>query len=558
MVHTAESINNLNATQLRELTLSLISQIQQKENEESKLDLMLAAQQKELSAKQEEYEALKAEHTELMSTLTDNDKELLYRQVKIDQLTFELATLKRLKFAAKSEKYTDGQRRLFDESLEIDFAAIQAKLDVIAPNRPKVNQEDQQVSKRVALPANLPRVKVLHEPDSTVCTTVGCGCKLFRFGEDVTEKLDYVPGTFTVEEHVRGKWACRACSTVTQSPVPAQIIDKGLPTAALLAYVLISKYADHVPLYRQESMFGRAGYSIPRSTLSRWVGRCGVHLQPIVDALKGAVLRNGVLHADETPIQVLSPGDKKTKRGYIWAYTPSKFEDLKAVIYDFCPSRAGSHALEFLQDWSGTLVVDQYAGYKGVFRTGVKPAACWAHARRKFEELFVSSKSPIAEDALKFIGEIYRLERMLADCDQETRLSVRIEQIKPYVLDLFDWMKVQRQKVTDGTAIAKALDYSLKCEVELKAFLENGQVPIDNNHVENTIRPIALGRKNFLFLGSEQSGTSSAAVMSLINSAKMNGLDPLKYMTDVLTRLPTQPNSRIEELFPHNWKPLQN
>ena len=250
MVHTAESINNLNATQLRELTLSLISQIQQKESEESKLDLMIAAQQEELSAKQEEYEALKAEHTELMSTLTDNDKELLYRQVKIDKLTFELATLKRLKFAAKSEKYTDGQRRLFDESLEIDFAAIQAKLDVIAPNRPKFNQEDKQVPKRVALPANLPRVKVLHEPDSTVCTNAGCGCNLFRFGEDMTEKLDYVPGTFTVEEHVRGKWACRACSTVMQAPVPAQIIDKGLPTAALLAYVLISKYADHIPLYR--------------------------------------------------------------------------------------------------------------------------------------------------------------------------------------------------------------------------------------------------------------------------------------------------------------------
>jgi len=169
----------------------------------------------------------------------------------------------------------------------------------------------------------------------------------------------------------------------------------------------------------------------------------------------------------------------------------------------------------------------------------------------------VSSKSPTAEDALKIIDEIYRLERMLADCDQETRLNVRLEQIKPYVLDLFDWIKIQRQKVIDVTAITKALDYSLKCEVELKAFLENGQVPIDNNNLEKTIRPIALERKNFLFLGSEQLGTSFAAMMSLIKSGKINGLDPLKYMTDVLTRLPTHPNSRIEELFPHNWQLLQ-
>ena len=551
MVHTAQSLDSLKPTQLRELSATLLKKLE-------KQDAKLAKQTLELAQQQTLYQSLKAEHTELMGSLTDKERELLFSQIKVDQLTHELAVLKRLKFAAKSEKLTDTQRKLFDENLEIDLAAIQCKLDEIEPERVAARDLNKKSPKREALPADLPRMRVEHEPDSTICTTPGCGCQLFRFGEDVSEKLHYEPGTFKVEEHVRGKWACRACEKVVQAPVPAQIVDKGLATAGLLAYVLVSKYADHLPLYRQETMFGRAGYAIPRSTLCRWVAKCGVQLQPIVDALKGAVFKHRVLHADETPIQVLSPGDKKTKRAYIWAYAPSKFDSTKAVIYDFCASRSGYHATEFLDSWSGTLVVDQYAGYKSVFRNGVSAAACWAHARRKFEELYVSSKSPIAQEILKQIAILYAIEAEIRDSSEEVRLSVRQEKMRARVDAIFAWMQMHRLQVTDGTAIAKALDYSLKCESELKAFLSDGQIPIDNNHVENAIRPIALGRRNFLFIGSEMAGKSSAAVMSLINSAKMNGLDPLEYMTDVLSRLPTQPNSRIEELFPHNWKRQEN
>jgi transposase len=206
----------------------------------------------------------------------------------------------------------------------------------LAPT-PKTAAAPRQQPKRAALPAGLPRVDIHHEPDSTTC---GCGCQLKRVGQDVSEKLDYTPGVFTVEQHIRGKWACGNCETLIQAPVPAQIIDKGIPTAGLLAQVLVAKYSDHLPLYRQERIFGRSGVALPRSTLAQWVGVCGVQLQPLVDALKGEILRHSVLHADETPVEMLKPGKKKTHRAYLWAYAPGAFEDLKAVVYDFCESRA--------------------------------------------------------------------------------------------------------------------------------------------------------------------------------------------------------------------------
>ncbi len=222
-----------------------------------------------------------------------------------------------------------------------------------------------------------------------------------RIGEDVAEKLDYEPGVFTVERHIRGKWACTNCETLVQAPVQAHVIDKGIPTTGLLAQVLIAKFADHLPLYRQEAIFARAGLAIARSTLAQWVGSCGVQLQPLVDALKDDVLRHSVLHADETPVQMLKPGNGKTHRAYLWAYTPGAFEDLKAVVYDFCETRAGENARAFLGEWKGSLVCDDFAGYKAGFAHGVTEAGCLAHARRKFFDLHASSKSQVAESALQ-------------------------------------------------------------------------------------------------------------------------------------------------------------
>ena len=293
-------------------------------------------------------------------------------------------------------------------------------------------------------------------------------------------------------------------------------IDKGIPTAGLLAHVMVAKFADHLPLYRQEKIFGRAGLPIARSTLAQWVGQTGVRLQPLVDALREAVLNQGVIHADETPVQMLAPGEKKTHRAYVWAYSTTPFSGLKAVVYDFSPSRAGEHARNFLGDWNGKLVCDDFAGYKAGFEQGITEIGCMAHARRKFFDLHVANKSQLAEQALHSISGLYEVERQARDMSDEERWRIRQELAVPILKKLHDWMLAQRDLVPNGSATAKALDYSLKRWVALTRYLDDGAVPIDNNQVENQIRPWALGRSNWLFAGSLRSGKRAAAIMSLI------------------------------------------
>jgi transposase len=473
------------------------------------------------------------------------------KQFKIDQLTHEMAVLRRWKFAASSERLGGEQKVLFEEMLDADLAAIALELESLrgAPSNPDAKDKP----KRAPLPAHLPRREIRHEPESTRCA---CGCELRRIGEDVAEKLDYTPGVFEVQRHIRGKWACASCQTLVQAPVPAQVIDKGIPTAGLLAQVLVSKYADHAPLYRQEQMFARAGLAIPRSTLGAWVGACGVRLQPLVDALRAAMLGSAVLHADETPVAMLVPGNGKTHRAYLWSYGTTSYDPMKAVIYDFTEGRAGRHAKDFLGQWRGTLVCDDYSGYKALFEAGVTEAGCMAHARRKFHELWANHKSALAQDALRLFGALYEVEALAAELDDEGRRRLRESQSKPIADTLHEWLALHRQKATDGTAMARAIDYSLKRWGPLTRFLSDGAVPIDNNWIENRIRPVALGRANWLFAGSLRAGQRAAAVMSLIQSARLNGHDPYAYLRDVLERLPTQPNSRIAELLPHCWMPI--
>jgi hypothetical protein len=338
--------------------------------------------------------------------------------------------------------------------------------------------------------------------------------------------------------------------------VPAQVIDKGIPTAGLLAHVMIAKYADHLPLYRQESIFGRAGLAIPRSTLARWVGVSGVQLQPLVDALRDVVLGQNVIHADETPVQMLTPGSKKTHRSYVWAYATSQFCGTTAVVYDFSPSRAGEHARNFLQDWKGKLVCDDFGGYKASFELGVTEIGCMAHARRKFFELHATNKSQLAEQALRYIQLLYEIEGEVRDLEPDLRRRIRQEKAVPVMDALHAWMIAQCDLVHDGSAISRALDYSLKRWTALSCYLDDEAVPIDNNWAENQIRPWALGRKNWLFAGSLRSGKRAAAIMSLIQSARLNGHDPYAYLKDVLMRLPTQRASDIAQLMPHNWQPV--
>ena len=470
-------------------------------------------------------------------------------QTLIEKLTHEIAQLKRFKFAKRSEQLSPDQVSLLDDLIDTDIAAIEAELEALKPAR--ASTEVRQKPKRTALPPQFPRTLIHHEPDNSHCQ---CGCVLKRIGEDVSEKLDYTPGVFTVERHIRGKWVCDQCETLIQAPVPAQIIDKGIPTAGLLVHVMIAKFADHLPLYRQESIFGRAGLVIARSTLAQWVGNCGVQLQPLVDALRDAVLAQHVIHADETPVSMLAPGEKKTHRAYVWAYATSQFSDVAAVVYDFSPSRAGEHARNFLQDWKGKLVCDDFGGYKASFELGVTEIGCMAHARRKFFELHATNKSQLAEQALRYIQLLYEIEHEVRDLKPDLRRRIRQEKAVPVMDVLHAWMITQRLLVHDGSAISKALDYSLKRWTALSRYLDDGAVPIDNNWAENQIRPWALGRKNWLFAGSLRSGKRAAAIMSLIQSARLNGHDPYAYLKDVLTRLPTQRASEITELLPHRWR----
>jgi transposase len=490
----------------------------------------------------------------LIHTVNQQAQQLQFKQLKIEQLTHEMATLKRWRFARRSEQLDAVQRSLLEESIDEDLEAIGLEIEALQSS-PKAVQPPKEKPRRVALPAGLPRVEFHHEPEQTVCS---CGCALKRFDQDVSEKLDYTPGVFQVHRHVRGKWVCRRCEKLIQAPVPAQVIDKGIPTAGLLAHVLVAKYADHQPLYRQEGIFERAGLALARSTLAQWVGACGVRLEPLALALKAALLAREILHADETPVPMLKPGLGRTHRAYLWSYSTTQYDPIAAVVYDFADSRSGQHARTFLTGWSGKLVCDDYSGYKALFERGVVEVGCMAHARRKFHELHENHRSQIAADALVFFGALYDVEARANEqrLDAIGRQRLRQLRAKPVADSLREWLILHRQKVPDGSAAAKAIQYSLGRWEALTRYLDNGDLPIDNNWIENRIRPVALGRSNWMFAGSLRAGRRAAVVMSLIQSAKLNGHDPYRYIKDVLERLPTQPASRLEELLPHRWQPL--
>ena len=499
-----------------------------------------------------------------MGTVVAKDREIAFKQATIDKITHEMAVLKRLKFAAKSEAFNAEQKSLLEETIDADLAALQAELDKVQPDDQSKGEKKQ--PKRQALPPHLPRREVHHELENTICR---CGCALKRIGEDVAEKLDYMPGVFTVERHVRGKWVCAKCETLVQAPVAPHIIDKGIPTAGLLAQVLVAKYLDHLPLYRQERIFERAGLAIARSTLAQWVGECGAQLQPLVDALTAELLKHDVLHADETPVAMLKPTnlrDGKTHRAYLWSYCTTRYNATRAVVFDFAESCAGVHAREFLglpsddhnRGWHGKLVCDAYSGFKQLLTMGVTEAGCLAHARRKFFDLWANHKSTVAEEALKYFVQLYEVEREVQDLEPHERQRIRQLKARPVADALGKWLQLQRQKVPDGSATAKAIDYSLNRWAALTRYLGDGDLPADNNWVENQVRPIAIGRNNWLFAGSLRAGKRAAAIMSLVHSDRLNGHEPYAYLKDVLERLPTLPARRIGKSLPHCWTPCLN
>jgi hypothetical protein len=290
------------------------------------------------------------------------------------------------------------------------------------------------------------------------------------------------------------------------------------------------------------------------------VGECGAQVQPLVDALSRELRRHAVLHADETPVAMLKPGNGKTHKAYLWTYCTTSFNETRAVVFNFADSRSGENVRQFLQlpgpqGWKGKLVTDDFSGYKACFEMGVTEVGCMAHARRKFHELWANHGSTVGEQALKFFGTLYEVEREVRELPADERRTIRQQKSQPVADALHQWLTQQRQKVPDGSATAKAIDYSLKRWKALVRFIDDGELPIDNNWVENQIRPIAIGRNNWLFAGSLRAGKRAAAVMSLVHSARLNGHEPHAYLRDVLERLPTQPASRIGELLPHRWQP---
>lgn len=504
---------------------------------------IIHAQRDQIAAQGRSHDAALAEHR----------RESHLKDTKIAALTAEIVRLRRVQFAARSEKMNPEQRALFDEAIDADIAAVEAELESLrTPAAPKARKQP----RRQVLPAHLPRVTTRHEPES--CTCAACGETLSLIGEHVSEKLDCKPLEFFVRRDVHPQYGCRTCETVTAVPVAPAIIDRGIAAPGLIAQVLIAKYLDHLPLYRQEGIYARSGVAIPRATLAEWIGATGVQLQPLVAALKDELLAQSVIHVDETPIALLDPGAGKTQRAYLFGYRTAA-ADHPIVVFDFCDSRSGKHAARFLDGYRGALMVDDFAGYKALFESGLTELGCMAHARRKFFDLHQANQSTHALEALERIGELYRIEAAARDMSPEDRRGYRLQHARPRLDAFHAWLVTLRQAALGGSGLVKAIDYSLKRWSALTRYVNDGRYPIDNNPIENAIRPIALGRKNWLFVGSESAGRRAAAVMSLLATAKANGHDPHAWLLHVLTRLPTTLNSRIGELLPHRWsKPAIN
>jgi len=471
--------------------------------------------------------------------------------LKIQALTLELAHPKRLRFGQSSEALTAaGQRDLFNETVLTDQAAIEAELEQLTRKTPKAPRKPRVRAGRQPLPPHLPRIEHRHEPDSCQCGE--CGQNLALIGEDITEQLDVEPARFFVHRHIRPQYACPHCETVTAAPVPPAVIDGGMAATGLLVWVLIGKYLDHLPLYRLGQIASRAGVPLALSTLAEWVGRLGVALQPLADRLAELQRLRPVLHADETPVRQLDPGGGKTKTAYLWAYRSNGLdEEPPILLFDYQVSREGQHAAAFLRGWQGHLMVDDYAGYKAVFRDGtITELGCLAHARRKFFDLAKATGSPIAARALRHIGRLYRIEARAAGLSPLARQRWRAKHSLPRLRLYHAWLVKTRATVPNGTGIAKAIDHTLQRWPALIRYAETGHLPIDNNPVENAIRPIAVGKKNWLFAGSERAGKRAAVIQSLLGTAKLNGLDPAAWLKDTLEKLPTWPNSRLDELLP--------
>ena len=493
---------------------------------------------------------------------------LMSYAIEIEKLKFQLARLRRHKYGSSSERIEReiAQLELRLEELEATKAEAEAKGEAAAPATPAIpTTTDTGPAKtkkpRRQFPEKLPRTTVVHEPQA--CPTPGCDGALRKVGEDVTEVLKYIPGRFEVERHVRPAMSCRKCETMVQAPMPALPIPRGEADASVLAHVATAKYCDHIPLYRQSEIYARDGIDLDRSLLADWNGKSAWLLEPLAEKMGEHVMAGRVIHADDTPVNVLAPGHGKTKTGRFWAYLRDERPHLgsapPAVVFYYTPNRKGEHCRAHLASFTGHLHADGYSGFSQLYHRDedAKPGpitevACWSHARRLFFDVYESNGSPIAKEALERIGVLFDIERPIAGQTPDVRQQVRAQLAKPRLDELATWLDQQLQRIPGRSELAKAIRYARSRWIALTRYLEDGRLEISNNAVENALRCIGVGRKNWLFAGSDSGGRRAAIFYTIIRTCVLNDIEPEAYLRDVLARIGEYPINRLHELLPWN------
>lgn len=518
------------------------------------LHAMIASQAAELAARD--------------AVLADRDAELAaareglkVKVLEIEKLKIELARLKRMTFGRSSEKLDREieQLELLLEDLEADAADAATSPGDDDNEEGTITARSRRKPRR-KLPDHLERTEVRHDPDAA-CPACG-GTEMRPVGEDVTEILDYIPGRFRVIRHMRPALSCRSCETMVQEPMPSLPIERGMASPALLAHVLINKYCDHLPLYRQSQIFARDGVDLPRAVLAGWVGKCAELVRPLVDTIEAHVLEARQIHADDTPVPVLDPGRGKTKTGRQWVYLrderPHGGAAPPAVLYRYTSDRKGEHPQNQLQTFTGALHADGYAGFNKLYEPDkdgtiyVVEIACWAHVRRKIHDVYAATGAPIAKEALMRIGKLFDIERQVNGEPPGERKSVRQQHSRPQLDSLKGFLEASLRKLPGKSDLAAAMRYALTRWAALIRYAGDGCLEMTNNAAERAIRPLALGRKNWLFAGSDAGGQRAAAIYTLIETAKLNGIEPQVYLTNVLTRIADHSVNRVDELLP--WR----
>ncbi|MFI5095271.1 MAG: IS66 family transposase [Candidatus Acidiferrales bacterium] len=482
-----------------------------------------------------DHEALKAlifiQHEQLLSQteeLLSKEAQLASRDSEIEHLKLLIAKLRCMQFGHKSEKL---ERQI--EQLELRLDELEAaRAEKATPLQPPIAvapATNAAKSARRPLPEHLPREVRKYPPKQNACPD--CGGELQPLGADVSEILEYVPACFKVIRLVRPKLACACCERIVQAEAPSRPIERGIAGPGLLAHVLVSKYCDHLPLYRQSEIYAREGVELERSTLADWVGGTSALLAPLVEALRRHVMSTTKLHADDTPVPVLAPGNGKTKTGRLWTYVrddrPAGDTTPAAVWFAYTPDRKGEHPQAHLDNFTGTLQADGYAGFDQVYEAGrIQEAACWAHVRRKFYDLHAAHKPLVAAEAMQRIGALYEIEKEIRGRPPEERRAIRNERARPLLESLKQWLEETLCKLSRKSDTALAVRYALGRWEALLRYVNDGRIEIDNNAAERALRTVALGRKNYLFAGSDAGGERAAAIYSLIGTAKLNGIDP--------------------------------